>query len=290
MQAPGLVQPSSDSSLPFEVTKGSRSDITGKSDTVYYFPTRAAAEAFAAQQEKNLPPGEYFKWTFTATENPGAQLGWLSKRYEVGKNGGPGTVSSGKGDKGGVSYGTYQLSSNEGTAQRFVDSSYAKDFKGRKPGTADFNAKWKELASANPTEFQARQHQFIQETHYDPAAAKLNKDLGLNVNARSFALQNVLWSTSVQHGGNGGAKLVEKALQNVLKEKSVAQLTDAEIINAIYDERGRTDSSGKLVRFKSSSTKVQDSVKARYQQERKDALAELAGEQSSSNTPSSPLP
>jgi hypothetical protein len=63
------VQPSNDSSLPFEVTKGSLSDFTGKSDTVYYFPTRAAAEAFAAQQEKNLPPSEYFKWTYTVSEN-----------------------------------------------------------------------------------------------------------------------------------------------------------------------------------------------------------------------------
>lgn len=38
------------------------------------------------------------------------KLGDTSKKYEVG-SGGPVTVSSGKGDYGGISYGLYQLSS-----------------------------------------------------------------------------------------------------------------------------------------------------------------------------------
>src|SRR5262249_46471025 len=42
-------------------------------------------------------------------------LGSLSEKYESGGRG-PGTVSTGKGDLGGVSYGTYQLSSKVGRA------------------------------------------------------------------------------------------------------------------------------------------------------------------------------
>ncbi|MEO7404886.1 MAG: hypothetical protein ABIU95_14560, partial [Burkholderiales bacterium] len=45
-------------------------------------------------------------------------LGKLSAKYESGGRA-SGTVSSGKGDPGGVSYGSYQLSSKVGTAQKF---------------------------------------------------------------------------------------------------------------------------------------------------------------------------
>ena len=53
-------------------------------------------------------------------------LGELSRKYESGKSG-PGTVSGGQGDAGGVSYGTYQLSSKHdgkpgGTASEFLRS------------------------------------------------------------------------------------------------------------------------------------------------------------------------
>jgi len=49
----------------------------------------------------------------------GARLGALSAEFESGGRG-PGTVSSGKGDPGGVSYGIYQLSSKAGTVAGFL--------------------------------------------------------------------------------------------------------------------------------------------------------------------------
>ena len=55
------------------------------------------------------------------------KLGDTSKKYEVG-NGGAGTVSSGTGDAGGVSYGTYQLSSKTGTCAKFVDMMGYKEY------------------------------------------------------------------------------------------------------------------------------------------------------------------
>lgn len=45
-------------------------------------------------------------------------LGDLSASYE--SNGNPGCVSTGYGDLGGISYGTYQLASNAGSVDAFI--------------------------------------------------------------------------------------------------------------------------------------------------------------------------
>lgn len=49
-------------------------------------------------------------------------MGQTSARYES-SGIGPGTISSGKGDAGGVSYGSYQLSSKKGTLKEYLDQS-----------------------------------------------------------------------------------------------------------------------------------------------------------------------
>ena len=77
------------------------------------------------------------------------ELGKLSEKYESGGRG-PGTVSTGVGDPGGVSYGTYQLASRVGRADEFVAKHYPDEFAGLKGGTAEFTAKWKALAAADP--------------------------------------------------------------------------------------------------------------------------------------------
>src|SRR5438270_12401228 len=92
-------------------------------------------------------------------------LGKLSEKYESGGRG-PGTVSTGKGDRGGVSYGTYQLASKIGRADQFVQKYYPKDFKDLKGGTDEFTARWKELARQQPDKLRANEHEFIKETHY----------------------------------------------------------------------------------------------------------------------------
>src|SRR5688572_25095226 len=47
------------------------------------------------------------------------ELGALSAKYETGGRG-PGTVSTGAGDRGGVSYGSYQMATKMGVPARFV--------------------------------------------------------------------------------------------------------------------------------------------------------------------------
>ncbi|GGL11076.1 LysM peptidoglycan-binding domain-containing protein [Caulobacter rhizosphaerae] len=206
------------------------------------------------------------------------QLGALSERYETGGRG-PGTVSSGAGDPGGVSYGSYQLAGNLGRPQQFLANegrAWAAEFGAASPGSASFTATWKAIAAREPEAFKAAQHAYIQRTHYDVQVAHVQAATRLDLATRSAALKDVAWSTSVQHGPETNA--IVKAMARVEAQgvsPSDGQAYDRALINAIYDERGKRDASGGLAYFTSSSAQVQASVAARFGDERRDALAML---------------
>ena len=204
-------------------------------------------------------------------------LGELSAKYETGGRG-PGTVSTGAGDPGGVSYGSYQMASKMGVPTRFVCQDgfpWLSDFQGLKAGTAPFTACWKRIAATETEAFQRAQHAFIKKSHYDLLAAKVLKEDGLDVNTRSRALQDVIWSTSVQHGG--ATPIVHRALANCSLSKTDPGY-DEQVICAIYAERGRKKPDGNLAYFSKSSPGVQKGVSNRFKNELRDALAMLAKE------------
>lgn len=204
-------------------------------------------------------------------------LGELSAKYETGGRG-PGTVSTGSGDPGGVSYGSYQMATKMGTVARFVGQTgfqWARDFQGLTPGTAPFTACWKRIATDQTDAFQRAQHAFIKKSHYDLLAAKILAEDGLDVNTRSRALQDVVWSTAVQHGG--ATSMIHKAIANVQGKPSDADY-DKKLIRAIYAERGRRKPDGNLAYFSKSSPSVQSGVAKRFKNEEQDALAMLAKE------------
>ena len=127
----------------------------------------------------------------------GWHLGMTSARHESGRRGAE-TISTGKGDHGGVSYGAYQLSSKSGTLREYLDQSrYEKEFVGLSPATDEFNAKWTQLARTDPA-FGQDQHDFIKITHYDKQIYAL-KAGGLDLSDRGPAVQDAIWSTSVQY-------------------------------------------------------------------------------------------
>lgn len=201
------------------------------------------------------------------------ELGKLSEKYEVGSRG-AGEVSSGVGDAGGVSYGTYQMTSKPsgGTVKRFIsqaDFPFKAYFAGLAPGTKDFSNAWRKANSEQGAKFAAAQHEFIKKTHFDILVRNIKAQTGFDPLTRSNALQQVIWSTAVQHGG--GSKIVQNALK-----KSAG--SDKEIIEAIYAERGRKTASGTLVWFGKNSRAVQESVANRFKAEKRDALAMLANE------------
>ncbi|HSA81665.1 MAG TPA: LysM peptidoglycan-binding domain-containing protein [Geminicoccaceae bacterium] len=207
-------------------------------------------------------------------------LGSLSSKYETGGRG-PGTVSTGIGDAGGVSYGSYQMTSkpNGGTVARFVgaaDFPWRERFAGLASGAAGFSTQWKALAAEAHEAFFEAQHEYIKRTHFDPLVRKVAAEDGLEVTTRAPAVQDAVWSTAVQHGPNtpvvhraivaaGGAA----ALQPADLER------DRRLIVAIYGERGRRNEAGGLVYFSRNSKAVQDGVARRFRDEERDALAML---------------
>jgi LysM repeat protein len=207
-------------------------------------------------------------------------LGSLSSKYETGGRG-PGTVSTGIGDAGGVSYGSYQMTSRPGggTVARFIaapDFPWRERFAGLTPGAPGFSTQWKALASEARDAFFEAQHEYIKRTHFDPLVRKTLSEDGLDATRRSHAVQDVMWSTAVQQGPNsavvhraiaalGGGQALEPAnLEN-----------DRKLIVAIYAERGRRAADGSLVYFSKNSQRVQESVAQRFVNEQRDALAML---------------
>lgn len=86
----------------------------------------------------------------------GPVLGALSMQFESGGRG-PATISTGHGDAGGVSYGSYQMTSaGGGTVARFVsqpDFRFRADFAGLTPGTEEFSGVCETWRRACPTNF-----------------------------------------------------------------------------------------------------------------------------------------
>ena len=209
---------------------------------------------------------------------PDHKLGSLSAKYESGSRG-PGTVSGGQGDRGGVSYGLYQLASKLGRPAEFLAEEgkpWAPRFAGLVQGTPGFTAVWKQIAAEDGAGFGAAQHEYIQRTHYDVQIEKIRAASGVKINARSAALRDVVWSTAVQHGGK--TSIVADAIA-ALGIGSDSPEFDTRLIDAVYLERGRRDANGILVHFSRNSALVQQGVAARFRSERQDAQAMLKAEQ-----------
>ena len=205
------------------------------------------------------------------------ELGALSAKYETGGRG-PGVVSTGAGDYGGVSYGSYQMASKMGIPTRFVTQPgfpWLQDFANLTAGTAQFTAVWKRIATEQTDAFQKAQHAFIKKTHYDLLVAKILGDDNLDVNTRTRAVQDVVWSTAVQHGG--ATPIVHRACAT-LSCKQTDPDYDEQLIRAIYAERARKKPDGGLAYFSKSSAGVQTGVANRFKNELLDALALLAKE------------
>ena len=205
------------------------------------------------------------------------KLGQTSSRFETSGRG-AGTISTGKGDRGGASYGSYQMSSKLGVVQDFLKTSgYGKHFQGMQVNSKEFNAKWKDLAK-NDSGFADAQHQYIKRTHYDVLMKKLDK-AGLGMGGRGAAVQDAIWSTAVQFGGN--TSLIQKALAG----KDLSKMSDDEIVKAIQQYKHKNTE--KL--FKSSPT-LWGGLKDRAKQEEKALLNLSASSHQASMRQGSSLP
>jgi hypothetical protein len=226
----------------------------------------AAASAIGAYQAASAAGG-----------NDSVQaIGALSARFESG-GGGPGVI--GYDHNGGTSYGTYQISSRAGTMKLFIDylSERAPDLARKLEAAGPANtgsrsgkmpAVWKELAAADPERFAKLQSDFIGKNLYLPTVQEISNRTGLDVSKAPKALQEVLWSTAVQHGSRGAANIFTKAIRKV--ESKNDQLGMAKLIDAVYNMRAN--------RFGSSGAGIRAAVRSRFREEGRMALAMLSNE------------
>lgn len=184
-------------------------------------------------------------------------LGDTVKKYESG-NSGISTISSGNGDPGGKSYGTYQLASKTGTLQAFIKQSpFKADFSGLVPGSAKFDAQWLYIARTSPEALKTAEWQFIKKTHFDKARSfATSKRL-----PSTPAIDEAIWSMSIQHGKVN--TIIANAVASLPKE-----VTEKQIVNALYDARAKYIGSLKGL----SPSLKKNLVKNRTIDERKDVI------------------
>ncbi len=137
-----------------------------------------------------------------------SDIGAITGQWETGKYGseakfGVETISTGKRDPGGVSYGQHQLSSKKGTMAEFLKSEEGKPFAGSfgrtRPGSSAFNKIYSDIASAQPEAFAKAQHTFLAKTHYEPFI-KTAAQLGYAT--EDPRVQESIWGGGIQFRNN----------------------------------------------------------------------------------------
>lgn len=167
-----------------------------------------------------------------------SQLGYISAREE--SNGDPGALGLNPNDKGGASFGVWQLSSKMGSVDEFLsfiknknEEIYSQLSEAKKQDNNKFEdnfiSKWKEIAKNNYDVFYELQRLFIKHNHFD-AFIKSAKKNNLNINylLDYNSTSNMIWSTCVQHGPEGTIKIFKK----------ISPITSMEVlIERVYEER-----------------------------------------------------
>ena len=192
-----------------------------------------------------------------------ADLGSVAEKYESGGRG-VDTVSTGAGDHGGVSYGTHQLASKNGSMAAYLRSpegqKFAGEFAGLSAGSAAFNKRYKDVASRRGDEFKKSQKDYITRTHYMPAK-KIAEQYGFDTKNRG--IQEAIYSHSTQYGAN------HKSRFKRIAESGVDMSDNEAVLKAFYADKARYVDSD----FKSSSANVRAGVRKRIKSEKADVLA-----------------
>lgn len=196
-------------------------------------------------------------------------IGALSARFE---SGGEGIDTIGYDAQGGTSYGTYQIASRPGSMRLFIDflRDQEPEWARRLDSAGPLNTggrggraprEWQKIAAEAPERFARLQHEFISQTHYLPALQEIQERTGVDFGAQSSALQEVLWSTAVQHGPRGAARIFSNAIAKAGASNSADGIQfEQRLIDRVYSARGK--------RFGGSSERVATAVRRRFEEER----------------------
>ena len=233
-----------------EVVKGAQSGKSGKSGKSGRSGKKEAQQATAAPERSGI--------------------GMLSARFE---SGGDGIAAIGYDRVGGTSYGKYQIASRVGSMKSFLGflDGTAPDIADRlrKAGPANTGSRrgampteWRKIAAEQPERFEALQEAFIHESHYKPALESIVQRTGLEMDKISPAMSEVIWSTAVQHGPAGAARIFDRADDASGKPNQPGY--ERKLISNVYKLRAG--------QFGSSSSQVQEAVRNRFREEKTLAL------------------
>ncbi|XXJ20054.1 hypothetical protein ACR42D_11030 [Desulfovibrio caledoniensis] len=227
----------------------------------------AGLKAPLVRPQASAQPAAQASMTTANAHTPGT----LAAQFESGESG---VAAIGYDRVGGTSYGKYQIASKPGTMDEFL--SYLDQNRPewadrlRDAGPADTGSKqggmpavWQAIAAEDPAGFEQVQHDFIARQTYDPARSMILDRTGLDFNNAPPALQEVLWSTSVQHGPTGAANIFNKVIDRFL-HKGQNDDFNTQLIKGVYESRKN--------QFGSSTARVQKSVAHRMDSEKQLAL------------------
>ena len=208
--------------------------------------------------------------TIVTPDLTGDYIGKHVKQFESGTTGSA-TISSGKGDYGGVSFGSYQFPSygksevdKDSNLYKFWSTYYGAKYPNVKPGNNQaFKDAWLKEAKSDPQGFYENEYAYMFPNYYGSARDIFSKNGLGNFDDYDRAAQEALWSTTVQLGA-GGPSTSKGAFALFKKAGINTSMEPTEFINKLYD----TKISNVPTNFKSSSAAVQNSIKNRYARER----------------------
>jgi hypothetical protein len=207
--------------------------------------------------------------------------GWLAAQFESGTQG---VASIGYDRHGGTSYGKYQISSRAGSMDAFIRflqraaPEYAQRLNAAGPantgGTQGAMPRvWAQIAAADPAGFESLQNRFVRENNFLPALRKVTRNSVLERDHMSGVLGEVLWSTAVQHGPTGAARIFRQALGRTGQDDSFTDPAfQGRFIRTVYDLRSR--------QFGSSTNAVRSAVQNRLEREMELALSLIGSDKS----------
>lgn len=198
--------------------------------------------------------------------------GSLAAMFESGAAGDIGAI--GYDATGGTSYGKYQFSSARGTMDDFLTylDTHASDISLHLRAAGEINTgskqgemptAWQEVANIDPVRFEKMQDAFMHSRYFTPVARVLQEKL--NIDTMSTAMEEVLLSTSLQHGPRGAVKIFAKAFGET---GGFSEEMQEAFIKNVYAQRHNE--------FVTSSPVVRSGVQNRLNAELDAALAMLA--------------
>ena len=166
-------------------------------------------------------------------------LGDISALHESQKD--PGKITDVNGDLGGKSYGAFQFNSRDGVVLKFIGWATEQDEPLGNYGVVlkeadDLDVKWTELAETDPDGFYELQRQYAISVYFDEAARRIGNYFGVDINDRSDAFKEAVFSRTVQYSAYYICELIEDGMKFGREESlTLDTISDADLVSGIYD-------------------------------------------------------